>query len=357
MAFPYSGTPAGNAASLHSEDVMQGRSASRAPAHSSALQADGAATSSWPVGGPAFAASSSAVSWSAIFAGAAVASALSLILLILGTGLGLSSVSPWASAGIGAAAFGVSTILWISFTQIIASGMGGYLAGRLRTKYVSVHNDEVYFRDTAHGFLTWAVASLVTASVLASAVGGIVGMGASAAGSMTSGVASGIATAGGAAIASTAASPSMETNANTNTNPADPLSYLVDSMLRKSGSGVPVAATAAPDSSPVATTAEITRIFLNSIKQSALPPDDAKYVAAAVVTRTGVTPDEAEGRVNATFERLHIKLRNAEASARQTADTARKATAYGALWLFVSLLIGAFFASWGATFGGRHRDI
>src|ERR1035437_4837539 len=95
-------------------------------------------------------ADASAVSWGAIVAGAAAAAALSLILLILGIGLGLSSVSPWAHNGIGAATFGVSTILWVTFTQLVASAMGGYLAGRLRTKWVEVHPDEVHFRDTAH---------------------------------------------------------------------------------------------------------------------------------------------------------------------------------------------------------------
>src|SRR5450759_5842 len=79
----------------------------------------------------------SAVSWGAVMAGAAAAAALSLILLILGIGLGLSSVSPWAHYGVSAATFGVSTILWVTFTQLVASGMGGYLAGRLRTKWVA----------------------------------------------------------------------------------------------------------------------------------------------------------------------------------------------------------------------------
>src|SRR5665811_701465 len=113
----------------------------------------------------------SAVSWGAIVAGAAAAAALSLILLVLCTGLGLSSVSPWAHNGIGAATFGVSTILWVTLTQLVASAMGGYLAGRLRTKWVAVHTDEVYFRDTTHGFLAWAVASLATAALLTSVFG------------------------------------------------------------------------------------------------------------------------------------------------------------------------------------------
>ena len=140
-------------------------------------------------------ATASGVSWGAILAGAAGAASLSLILLLLGTGLGLSWVSPWANQGASATTMGVATILWITFTQIAASGMGGYLAGRLRTTWAGVHTDEVYFRDTAHGFLAWGVATLVTAAALTSVIGSMVGAGAQA----------GASAAGGAAAAATAA--------------------------------------------------------------------------------------------------------------------------------------------------------
>ena len=75
----------------------------------------------------------SAVSWSAIVASAAAA-ALSLILLVPGTGLGFLSVSPWASAGVSATTIGIAAIMWVTVTQILASGMGGFIAGRLRTQ-------------------------------------------------------------------------------------------------------------------------------------------------------------------------------------------------------------------------------
>ena len=104
--------------------------------------------------------SASAVSWGAIFAGAAAAAGLSLILLILGAGLGFATTSPWSGEGISATTFGVSTILWVIFMAFAASAIGGYIAGRLRTKWVGVHTNEVYFRDTAHGFLAWSVATL-----------------------------------------------------------------------------------------------------------------------------------------------------------------------------------------------------
>lgn len=104
---------------------------------------------------------------SAILAGAAAATAaLSLILLMLGTGLELSSVSPWAFSGVSSTTFGVSAILWLTFTQLVApEWRDGYLTGKLRIKWGAVHTDEVYFRDTAQGFLFWAVAALATAAL------------------------------------------------------------------------------------------------------------------------------------------------------------------------------------------------
>ena len=99
------------------------------------------------------ASSGSAVSWAAIFAGATGAASLSLILFMLGTGLGLSSIGPLSNRGVDASTVGIAAIIWITFSQVAASGLGGYLAGRLRTKWAAVHTDEVYFRDTVHGFL------------------------------------------------------------------------------------------------------------------------------------------------------------------------------------------------------------
>ena len=83
-----------------------------------------------------------AVAWGAIFAGAAAAAALSLVLLLLGTGLGLASVSPWTREGLSAGALGITAIVWLSVTQILASGMGGYIAGRLGAQWIDIHSDE-----------------------------------------------------------------------------------------------------------------------------------------------------------------------------------------------------------------------
>jgi hypothetical protein len=117
----------------------------------------------------------SAVSWPAIFAGAVAAAALSLILLVLGIGLGLSVVSPWIPSAPSETAMAWTTIGWIFFTAFAASGLGGYIAGRMRVRWPSAQLDEVYFRDTAHGFLAWAVATLLTAAAFTGVIGSILG--------------------------------------------------------------------------------------------------------------------------------------------------------------------------------------
>lgn len=300
--------------------------------------------------------SHSGVSWGAIFAGAAGAASLSLILLLLGTGLGMSSISPWASQGASATAVGVAAILWLTFTQIAASGMGGYLAGRLRTKWAGVHTDEVYFRDTAHGFLAWAVATLLTAALLSSVVGSILGAGAQA----------GATVVGGAATAATAAGGAAASQGASDASPG-PMNYFIDSLFRRDAGSTapastdagaaPAAMSTTPDRSAASTNTEVSRIFLNSIRTGALPPEDAKYVGQVVAQRTGLSQQDAEKRVNDTYAKAQAALKDAQTKAKEAADAARKASAYGSLWLVISMLIGAFVASFAATYGGRRRDL
>jgi len=283
----------------------------------------------------------SAVSWAAILAGAAGAAALSLILLILGTGLGLSSVSPFAGRGASAETFSVSTIAWLTFVQLAASGMGGYLAGRLRTRWAATHTDEVFFRDTAHGFLAWALATLVTAATLTSAIGSIVGGGAHVAGA----VAGGAGTAAVAAAAPAAAGAAKDADHGNG--------YFVDSLFRKPAAN---GAAAAPADS-AQSTAEAGRIFAAGLEAGALPQEDVTWLGQMVSQRTGLSQADAERRVTDTFAHMKAKADQAKAQAREAADKARKASAYAALWLFVSLLVGAFVASFAATLGGRQRDL
>jgi len=314
----------------------------------------------------------SAVSWGAILAGAIAAAALSLILVILGVGLGLSSVSPWSFEGVTAETFGWSSIAWLTFTAIAASGLGGYLAGRLRTKWSNLHGDETYFRDTAHGFVSWAVATLLTAALLTSAIGGILGAGAKVAGATAGAAAS---TAGGIAAAG-AGSAAMGSDQGD-------LQYWVDSLFRANPTAAQPAPLAGPadaaappappvngapppprpmpgadhrpDSREVRT--EVNRIIVNSLKSDTMDPADTQYLGQLVAAQTGMSQAEAQARVTDVQTRLRAALDNAKQQAKQAADDARKATAYAALWLFITLLIGAFIASLSATWGGRRRDL
>lgn len=275
----------------------------------------------------------SGVSWGAIFAGAAAAAALSLILVLLGFGLGFSAVSPWANEGMSAKGLGISTIVWLAFTQIVASGLGGYIAGRLRVKWAYMHSDEVYFRDTAHGFLAWCVATLVTATLVAGSVSSVVSGGVRAGASMV----------GGAASAATQAASTAAGNTD-----SDQYGYYIDSLFR--------------DDRPAAVSDDaargaVTRIFMRSLSNDGqLAPEDRSYLAQLVAQRTNLTQADAERRVDEVYGRTQKAVADAKLAAQQAADTAAKVAAGTTLWMFVALLAGAFFASFAATFGGRRRD-
>jgi hypothetical protein len=258
---------------------------------------------------------SSGVSWPAVLAGAFAAAALSLSLLALGTGIGLSSVSPWSNVGASASAIGIGAIVWLIVTQIIAATMGGYLAGRMRTKWMNIHTDEVYFRDTAHGFLVWAVGLVITAAFLASAATSLVGGGAQV-GAITSGKA---------------------TSDEVDVQVSDPNEYFINTLFRTDR---PV-----PDSNDASMRAEAENIFAYALRQKDIPAPDKTYLARLVSARTGLSQTDAEQRVSEVLTQ-----------ARQAADTARKAVAHTLYWTFLALLIGAFCASFGATIGGKQRD-
>ena len=275
----------------------------------------------------------SGVSWAAIFAGAATASALSLLLIMLGAGLGFSAVSPWANEGVGAKGLGITAIVWLAVTQIIASGMGGYLAGRLRVKWANMHGDEVYFRDTAHGFLAWAVATLVTVTLIAGSVSSVIGSGVQAGASVASGAAS--------AMSSAAASHADKSSGNSS-------DYFIDTLFRDDR-GTAVSEDAAHGI--------VTRIFVRSLgNDGQLSGEDRTYLAQIVAQRTNLSQAEAEQRVDQVYAKAHQAVEDAKVKAKEAADTAAKVAAWTTLWMFISLLLGAFFASLCATFGGRQRD-
>ncbi|SEK96205.1 hypothetical protein SAMN05216359_104142 [Roseateles sp. YR242] len=319
----------------------------------------------------------SAVSWGSVLAGAAAAAALSLILLVLGTGLGLAAVSPWAGEGAEAQTLGVTSVVWLALTQLVAAGVGGYLAGRLRTRWRDTHKDEVHFRDTAHGLLSWAVATLFTAALLGAAITGVLGAGVKAASTVAGGTAAvaaaGVAGSadGGGALPAGAGERGRGGRGARDEGGFD-LGYYLDAMLRQAPgattAGSSGAATGAapnpatlrttPDAGTASIQPELSRLVMHAWRQGGtLTAEDTQQAGALVAQRTGLSQADAEKRVTTWLERARTDAQAAQTRAREAADTARKVAMQTALWMFVALLVGAFTASWLATVGGRQRDL
>jgi hypothetical protein len=271
-----------------------------------------------------------AVSWAAVAAGAVAAAALALVLIAFGAGLGLSAVSPWSDSGISASSFKTGSGIYLVIVGVMSSAVGGYLAARLRTKWAGLHTHEAFFRDTAHGFLAWAFATLLSATALSSATV-----------YLANGTAAGL---GGAA-----------SQATRSVNPAD---IYVDKLFR---AGPPMHAAPTPPSSadssaaniaaPIAANsgqsrAEVLRLWTASFRDSQdLTATDKTYVAQVVAARTGLSQADAEKRVNDVIT-----------EAKNTADDARKGAAKLSFWLTAAMLFGAFAASLAAVEGGSLRD-
>jgi hypothetical protein len=267
--------------------------------------------------------SKSAASWAAISAGAVVAVGASLILLALGSGLGFAAVSPWEDHGVSAATFTVTTAIWLTVTQWISAGLGGYLAGRLRTRWIGTHSHEVFFRDTAHGLVTWAVATIVAATLVGASVLSMAGS--------------------GVHIAPAVASASVQ--GTTSGASASTVSYATDKLFRS------VASTDGARSGQDLRV-EVGHIMANAIAAGSVPDADRTYLANLIVAKTGLSQADAQTRVD---EWVSMGL-EAERKAKAIADAARKAASQVSIYTALSLLIGAFIASISAALGGQLRD-
>jgi hypothetical protein len=257
----------------------------------------------------------STFAWGAVIAGAVVAAALTLLLAALGVGLGLSVVSPWSNEGVSATTFHVGAGLYLLATAMLASTVGGYMAGRLRMRWVGLNVNEVYFRDTAHGLATWALATVFSASVLGGAVTHIL---------------SGAAAGAGTAVGTSAA--------------VNPVDNYVDMLLRPNPAQG--ATTAGPSGTQQPTRGEMVRMFTPVLRKGDdLSAANRTYAAQVVAARTGLPQADAERRVSEVIT-----------EARKSADETRKATMKLTLWLAASMLAGGLAAMLGAVEGGFLRD-
>jgi hypothetical protein len=268
----------------------------------------------------------SAASWSAIFAGAVVAIAISVVLFALGSGLGFAAVSPWQGQGVTATTFAVTTAIWFIVVQWLSSAVGGYIAGRLRTRWLGTHVHEVFFRDTAHGFVTWALATVLVAGLVIASVTSTVG--------------------GGVRAASTVAAGAAQADTGSST---PTYAYGMDRLFRPASPATASAGAPAGSDPRV----EVGHVVAQALTGDGnVPEADRTYLASLVAARTGVSSDEAQRRVNdfittATQARDQVKA---------AADTARKVAAKTAIFAALAMAIGAFIACLTAVIGGRLRD-
>jgi hypothetical protein len=268
----------------------------------------------------------SGVSWAAVTGGAIATAALTLLLVAFGAGLGLSAISPWSDSGVSASTFNIGTGIYLIIVGVMSSAIGGYLAGRLRTRWVGVHSNEVFFRDTAHGFLAWAFATLISATALASTTA-----------YLANGAVAGIAGA--------------SSQAARMISPAD---IYVDKLFRSRPAAdtanppaqtAPQSATANP-TNPNQSRAEVLRLWTAGFSGSDdLSAADKAYVAQLVAARTGMSQTDAQQRVDQVVT-----------EAKTAADNTRRNAAHLSFWLTAALLFGAFAASLAAAEGGALRD-
>lgn len=275
----------------------------------------------------------SAASWPAIFAGAFVAAAVTLVLFALGTGLGFAAISPWPGHGVTATTFAVTTAIWIIVMQWVSSGVGGYITGRLRTRWIGTHTHEVFFRDTAHGLITWAVATVLVATVVATSALSAIEGGAHAAGAAVSGAAQG------------AAQGAMHEGAGPRANLGGADAYGVDKLFRSTGSSSAGQGSTDPRM-------EVGHIVANAWTTGSVSDADRSYLVELVAARTGSSQADAQKRV----DEFIASTQDAITKAKADADAARKAASEAAIYTALSMLVGAFIASICAALGGHLRD-
>jgi len=272
----------------------------------------------------------SAVHWGAVLAGTVTSSAFALTLVALGTGIGLMSVSPWSNSGVSTTTFGVLTLAWLAAIQLFAFGIGGYISGRLRVRWPGTHTDEVFFRDTAHGLLVWALGTLVSVAILATTAASVVSGAAQTGATVAKGAASSISSAAGAVAQN-----------------SDAQGYFNDMLFRADHPAAGNDASSKP---------EVARIFFKAVADGEISPADKTYAGQVVARETGLSQPDAEKRVTDVLAQAEAAKAKIADMAKKAADAARKTAVYLALWTFVSLLIGAFAACFMATVGGRIRD-
>jgi len=258
-----------------------------------------------------------AISWPAVLAGAAVAAAFSLMMLALGSGLGFSAFSPWSTHTVDTLRGATFAGIFLAVTAVIASALGGYITGRMRRLWSNVHSDEAVFRDTAHGLVTWAVATVAAAAFLGSAGTNLIG---------------------GAA---------KEATRHAAASQAWPGAYpdLTDRLFQYDRAKAPPAGAATPFGRPFELDRATADRLLALAATRPLTAEEHQNLAGIVASRTGLAAADADARATAM-----------ENDARNAADITRRVAMRLAFWTVAAMLLGALASCLAAWEGGALRD-
>lgn len=291
----------------------------------------------------------SAVSWKSILAGATASAAITLVLVAFGAGVGFSVVSPWSDQGVSATTFTISAGIYLIVIAMLSSTIGGYIAGRLRSQWSTVNENERYFRDSAHGFVTWALATVVTAAVLGSATTAIIGATgaglaaggpAAARSAMSDGYIDSLLRPSPSRAGAAAAPSAAQTNQQATETATSPVANSQTASNLQGGT------ITAPAQQGSVNRDEIGRILATGIGRTGTVTDaDKSYLASVIAQRTGLTQQEAEARINQTITQ-----------AKAAADAARKSARNFSFWMAFAMLAGALSAALAAIEGGSLRN-
>jgi hypothetical protein len=245
--------------------------------------------------------------WSPILLGAFASTALSFVLVTFGAtvGLGVTSAVPtWRDAS---AALWILSGIYLILQAILSFGLGGYVAGRVRTSVATGPVEQTEQADGLHGLAVWALA-VVMGAILATLLGAAT------------------------LSRSTVAVGSIRTSA------AEPLlSYELDRLYR--------AGRRAPNIDLTSERAEAGRILLTASSHNGMSVDDRAYLIQQVAGATGLAGPDAERRVDSVI-----------VNAKTAIARSRRSTVILAFSVATALLLGAVAAWAAACAGGRHRD-
>jgi hypothetical protein len=263
------------------------------------------------------------VAWGAVFAGAAIALVMQIILNMIGLGVGLSTLDVAQGDTPSASSISVGAGIWFVVSGILAAGLGGYIAGRLSGKASS--STTAY-----HGLISWAVSTLAVLYLLSSAASGVVGSALDTASSALGGA--GKALGGSLQTAVQTAAPSLN-------SVSDPIAAIETKVRSASGGQDPAAL----------------RDAAIAAVRAALTGDPAQQAAAnnkaaeALAKAQNISQDEAKAQVDQYQQQYKETVAKAKLQAKQAADTTAKRASQGALFAALALLLGAL----AAFFAGR----